>query len=105
MADREDGLGVAAVEQRERVLHPLVAHEPFQLRDLEGLGELLAVEVRRADGADFARADELVERAQRLLLRHIRIEVVRHVERDALDPESLRGSCRSGGGSAPATRP
>ena len=67
MTDGEDGLRVFPVEERERVLRPLVAGEAFELRDLDGLGELLGREVRRADRADLARAHELVEGRQRLL--------------------------------------
>ena len=76
------------VEQRERLLRPLVADEPLQPRQLQRLGELLGGEVRRADGTDRPRADELVERLERLLLRRVRIEVVRHVERDPLQSEA-----------------
>ena len=41
-------------------------------------------------GADRARADELVEREERLLLRDVRVEVVGQVERDAVDAEPAK---------------
>ena len=87
VTEREDRLAVVLDEQRERVLHPLVAGEPLEGRELERLGELVGGEVRGADRADEAVADEVVERLQRLLLRHVRVEVVGEVERDALEPE------------------
>ena len=43
--DREHGVGVTLVEQRERVLYPLIARESLELRDLHRLRELLRGEV------------------------------------------------------------
>src|SRR5438067_697180 len=88
-ADRERVLLCFAIEQRVAVLSPLEAHDALELRDLEGLGELLPVEVGGADGADLSGADELVENEQRLLERRLRIPVVGHVQRDALEAQSL----------------
>ena len=90
MAEREHRLPIAPLEEGEAVLHPLVAGQSLQRGELERLRELLGGEVGRADGADRPAADELVERAERLLLRDVGIEVVGHVERDALDTESPR---------------
>ena len=87
MAEGEDGLRVALLEEREGVLHPLVARQPLERGDLEGLGELLGGEVRSSDGTDRAVPDELVERGERLLLRDVGVEVVRQVEGHALDPQ------------------
>ena len=96
VAEREDRLAIALLEERERVLHPLVPREPLERGQLERLGELLGREVRRARGADRAGADELVERLQRLLLGDVRVEVVCEVERDPLDAEPARlvSTCR-----------
>ena len=55
-ADRKHRLAVALVEEREAVLHPLVARQALELGQLERLGQLLAGEVRRADRADLARS-------------------------------------------------
>ena len=60
---------------------------PFERGQLERLGELLGREVRGTRGADRAGADELVERLERLLLRDVRVEGVREVERDPVDAE------------------
>ena len=90
VADREDGLRVGTIEERERVLHPLVASEPFELRDLDRFSELLGREVRGADGADLSRPHELVERGERLLVRCVGVELVREVEGNSLDPETLQ---------------
>ena len=89
-ADREDVVAIALLEQREAVLHPLVAREPLELGQLDRLRELLAAEVRGADRADLARPDDVAERLQRLLLRRVGVEVVREVEADPLDPEALQ---------------
>src|SRR5262249_11859155 len=72
----------------EAVLHPLVARQPFELGDLDGLRELVSREVRGADGADRAGANQVGEGLQGLLLRRLRVEVVREVERDAFDAEA-----------------
>ena len=61
VAEGEDRLAVVLHEQREGVLHPLVAREPLERGELERLGELIRREVRRADRTDEALADELVE--------------------------------------------
>src|SRR6478752_5956148 len=67
-ADREHGLAVALLEQREAVLHPLVAREPLERRELERLCELLAGEVGGTDRPDLACLDQAGERLERLLL-------------------------------------
>ena len=90
VTDGEEGVGVVQLEQRERVLHPFVASEPFELRDLDGLCELLGAEVGRSDRADRPGTDQLVERPERLLVRCIGIEVVRHVQRNPLESEPLQ---------------
>ena len=76
-----------AVEERVRALHPLVASEALALRDLERLGELYDLEVGGSHCSDLPRSHELVEGAQSLLLRNVRIELVREVERHPLEPE------------------
>ena len=88
-ADREYRVGIAPVEERERVLHPLVAGEPSSFGDLDGRRELFGCRVGRADRADLSVADELVERRQGLLERRVRVMCVRHVERNAVDAETL----------------
>ena len=111
MAEREDRLAVALLEQGEGVLHPLVARQPFERGQLERLGKLLAGEVGCADGADLPGPHELVEREQRLLLRDVRVERVRHVQRDALDSEPLEArlelaaDARSAPGRGPGPHP
>ena len=87
MADGEHGLRVTSLEERERVLDPFVAGQALELGDLDGLCELLGREVRRADRADLALAHELVECREGLLLRRVRVEVMRQVERNSLDPQ------------------
>ena len=86
-ADREDGLAITLLEEREAVLHPLVARQPFQPRELERLCELLAAEVGGTDRADLACGDQAGERLERLLLGRVGVEGVREVERHALDAE------------------
>ncbi len=88
--DRKHGLAVAAVEQVVLVLHHLVPCHTFQLRVLYRLCELLGCEVRRSGHSDLPGAHELVEREQCLLLRHVRVELVGHVDRHALDAEAAQ---------------
>ena len=88
--DRKHGLAVAAVEQVVLVLHHLVPCHTFQLRVLYRLCELLGCEVRRSGHSDLPGAHELVEGEQRLLLRHLRVELVGHVDRHALDAEAAQ---------------
>ena len=88
-ADGKHGVGVVPLEERERVLHPLVARQPFELGDLDGFSELLGRVVGRADRAHGACPHELVERRERLLDRCVRIGRVGHVQRYALDAQPL----------------
>ena len=86
-AERKHGLRVVPVEERERVLYPFVASEALARRGPERVSELPDLEVGRSHRTDLARSHELVEGAQGLLRRNVRIELVRQVERHSLDPE------------------
>ena len=88
VAQREDGLAVTLLEEREGVLRPLVAHQSLEPRDLQRLGERVGVVVGRADGSYLAGPHQIVERLQRLLVRGIGIAVVCHIQRNPLETET-----------------
>src|SRR6266540_2912587 len=74
---------VPSLEQRVRVLDEL---RPSVLERLFDLGR---GEVAEPVGADGALVDELVERAERLCERRLRVELVRQIEVDPVDAEPL----------------
>ena len=88
VAQREDRLAIVPDEQRERVLHPLVAGQALEGREFQCLCQLLGGEVRGADRADGAGVDELVERPAASL--------------PAARPGRSRGRGRAGRARAPA---
>ena len=97
------GLAVAAVEQASTRSAPTRSVSDLPAPRARPTRRAGRCEVGRSGRTDLPGAHELVEGEQGLLLRHLRVERVRHVERHALDAEAAGGSSRSGGGRGAGT--
>jgi hypothetical protein len=78
------------VEQVVLVLSRRVRRQAPVPRDPGGVGDLPAAEVGAADVPHLARAHDVVERAQRLLLRRARVREVELVEVDVVGAETAQ---------------
>src|SRR6187402_1019711 len=87
--ERHQFMFVITPDQRIITLIGDVAGETIFVRLGEALHEVPAGEIGRADIADLARADQVVERAQRLFDRRQRIEAVHEIQVDMIGLEPL----------------
>src|SRR5690606_911861 len=81
---------IIAVQKRIITLIDDVAAEPKTLRGREGFHHMPAREVRTADIADFARGDQIVERAERLLYRRERVKAVHKIDIEIIRSEPFQ---------------
>src|SRR5205823_7189797 len=88
---RYDALLDAAFEQRVVVLGADESREAIGSRDPVGIGDLPGVEVRRADVANLAFGDELVQRGERFFHRRLAVREVQLVEIDPISAQALEG--------------
>jgi hypothetical protein len=87
-AERKHLALLAAIEQAERVLHPVEAAQRFLVADPQRPRQPPRFDIARADVEHLARAHHIVQRLKRLVERRLGIGLVNevHVEAVGLQP-------------------